>query len=194
MMVSSTVDLVGRFTDRMVHDLVENSVLRGSWVEEIVASFLPGWTFPGQWSYFDLLHPDGEHTLSVKHATGVKGRFSVVRKKWAWDNRIAGRDGLEGWRDSEDRPPQYWCHVYVFAWLDGPAERERVMNADAWMFGVLSRAAMYSHFDDVPRTVSIQRVRQISQGGIPGTDLKLAVSAALADDLGIEVQCRHRAV
>jgi len=90
--------LVDQFTRRLVDDLVENNVLRGAWVEEIVAFCLPGWTFPGAWSYFDLLHPGGQRTLSVKHATGSKPRFTGARKKWAWDNRLAAQAGYEGWR------------------------------------------------------------------------------------------------
>lgn len=169
-----------RFAERLVDDLVGNNVLRGAWVEEMVAFFLPGWTFPGAWSYFDLLHPNGKHTLSVKHATGTKPRFGVARKKWAWDNRLAGRDGHEGWRGDDERPAQHWCDVYVFAWLDGPVERCRVLNVNAWKFAVLSRGAMYTYFEKGRLSVGVQQLRELSGGGLLGNDLETEVNVALA--------------
>lgn len=174
-------DLVKRFAERLVNDLVENNVLRGAWVEEMVAFFLPGWTFPGAWSYFDLLHPDGKHTLSVKHATGTKPRFGVARKKWAWDNRLAGRDGHEGWRGDDERPAQHWCDVYVFAWLDGPVEHDRVLNVNAWKFAVLSRGAMYAHFEKGRLSVGVRQLQELSGGGVFGHDLEREVNAALGE-------------
>lgn len=178
---SSSDALVDRFMRRLIDDLVENNVLRGAWVEEIVSSFLPGWTFPGAWSYFDLLDPMGQRTLSVKHATGSKPRFIVARKKWAWDNRIAGRDGYEGWRGDEGCSPQHWCDVYVFAWLEGALERTLVMDVGAWKFAVLSRNSMYEHFDDRCKTATVGRIREIAGEGVAGSDLQGAVDAALTE-------------
>ena len=174
-------DLVAKFTRRLVDDLVENNVLRGGWVEEVVASFLPGWTFPGAWSYFDLLHPDGQQTLSVKHATGSKPRFVVSRKRWAWDNRLAGEDGYEGWRGDDERPAQHWCDVYVIAWLDGALERDRVMDVDTWRFAALFRGSMYEYFDEGSQSVSVGGLQELAGSGVAGIELQTKVNAALRE-------------
>ncbi|HVM36265.1 MAG TPA: hypothetical protein VM784_13110 [Actinomycetota bacterium] len=165
--------LIGLFQRRLVDDLVENNVLRGAWAEQVVWNFLRDWRFPGQWSYFDLEGPDGGYTMSVKHSAGKAPRFEVARRKWAWDNRIMG------WRGSDDVPPQHWCHVYIFAWLEEPIEHSRLIDPNQWRFAVLSRADMYQLPED-SKTVGIARLRALGSPVVHGRELPARVQTVLA--------------
>lgn len=174
--IATSVDLVARFQKRLVDELVDNNVLRGAWVEEIVAHYLPGWEFPGQWSYFDLEHRAAERTLSVKHSAGWTPRFDVIRRKWAWDNRIMG------WRGHDRRPPQHWCDVYVFAWLKPPLERGRVLDAEAWRFAVIPRGSMYRLAENA-KTITTNGLTELGGGSFGGDELAHRVDVALHAEL-----------
>jgi hypothetical protein len=71
-------------------------------------------------------------------------------KVWAWDPELRKRlPETEGWHRRADHAPDYWCHAYVFAWLEvaSPAPSlDDVLDPDKWQFAVLSRAEMYEHF------------------------------------------------
>lgn len=171
----------------MLDDLVENSMLRGAWAEEIVAFLLPGWSFPGQFSYFDPYLQDsnqraspGRVTLSVKHSTGKTPRFSIAPSKWAWDNQLAEEGEYEGWRGGNDRPDQRWCDVYVFTWLDGELTQEGVLSPTEWQFIVLSRTRLNKLFPTA-RTATLARLRSGGSAAIRGADLEAAVEGPLAE-------------
>ncbi|MGH8545165.1 MAG: hypothetical protein ACREX3_16390 [Gammaproteobacteria bacterium] len=165
--------LIDLFQQRLVDDLVENNVLRGAWAEQVVWSFLRDWRFPGQWSYFDLEAPNGGSTMSIKQSAGKTPRFEVARRKWAWDNRIMG------WLGNEDVPAQHWCHVYIFAWLEEPLDRSRLLDPDEWLFAVLSRADMYQLEEDT-KTIGIGRLRELGSPVVCGRELGGRVQNVLA--------------
>jgi hypothetical protein len=177
---SSPDALINLFQQRLVDDLVENNVLRGAWAEQVVWSFLRDWRFPGQWSYFDLEAPDGGYTMSIKHSAGKTPRFEVARRKWAWDNRTMG------WLGNDEVPPQHWCHVYIFAWLEEPLERSRLLDPNQWQIAVLSRADMYQLHED-SKTMGIGRLRELGSPVVHGRELPGRVQTVLAQPVPEDV-------
>ena len=114
--------------------------------------------------------------MSIKHSAGKAPRFEVARRKWAWDNRIMG------WRGDDDIPPQHWCHIYVFAWLDEPLERSRLLDPSQWQFAVLSRADMYQLHED-SKTIGIGRLRELGSPFVRGRELPGRVQRVLAQPI-----------
>ena len=179
---SRSDEVMERFLDRLRDDLVSNNMLRGSWVEEIVASFLGIDAFPGQWNYYDLRDANGR-TISVKQSVGQKARFDVTGRKNAWDNDLAVQRRVadpkaEGWLSNPDGLPRRWCDVYVFAHLPAPVDVVRVANVDEWRFGARSAAWL----DSLPATIRSQSVQQLIYRGVDfvdGTHLRDEVAAAL---------------
>lgn len=137
------------FAQRMVNDLATNNVLRGSWAEQLVAHYLGLTDLPPNWSYYDMRDVSGRE-ISVKHSVGPRASFVVTMNQWAWDHELhAAQPVTEGWRGGEAAEPQYWCHAYVFAWLDCDSSApslDIVLNSELWMFATLSRADMYRNF------------------------------------------------
>ena len=137
------------FSRRMVNDLATNNVLRGSWAEQLVAHYLSIEFLPENWCYYDMRDDDGRE-ISVKHSVGPRAKFAVGMSQWAWDPELrTSEPSTEGWRGGELGNAQYWCHVYVFAWLpceSSTPKLDEVLDSDRWTFAVLSRADMYQQF------------------------------------------------
>jgi len=169
---STPVDLFAR---RTLRRLTTDTTLRGAWAEEVVGHFLePGPEFPDQWSYYDLSWRG--LTISVRHAVGAKANFAIERKSVAFDTDLARArrnppytvENPEGWLGHPALPPQYWCDVYVFAWLPEMDSNETVVDFDAWRFVALSRGQMYRHFHPTQTTVSVSVLKEF---GFVGGDL-----------------------
>lgn len=178
--------VLSAFKDRLADDLLENNVLRGAWVEQIVHHYLVGWDFSRPWDYFDLIRPDeaspdGGRTLSIKHSTGAKAKYEIKRKQFAWDTRLASAGKYEGWRGHEARPAQHWCDVYLFASLPGDADLPRVLEPSEWRFHVLSRGDMCTKLPNPEgRTISETALTAIFGVPIAGHDLQARVDGAIA--------------
>ncbi len=171
------------FAQRMVTDLSTNNVLRGAWAEQVVAHYLSIEKLPPNWSYYDMRDADGRD-ISVKHSVGPRPSFSVGMSKWAWDHELAeAQPGSEGWRGGDAFEFQYWCHVYVFAWLEADSsapELDIVLDCDRWQFAVLSRNEMYRAFvtgkPSPQRTVGLAALRAVTTV-VSGLELPAAVNS-----------------
>jgi hypothetical protein len=134
------------FAQRLVKDLATNNVLRGAWAEQLVAHHLdidPD-ELPVNWSYYDMRYAD-RRDISVKQSVGPNPKWSVKMSEWAWDPQLPEQHFLGG----PDVGAQYWCDVYVFAWLEAEGstpELDHVLDASRWRYAVLSRQAMYRAF------------------------------------------------
>jgi hypothetical protein len=73
--MSINSNLEKQFSERLINSLEHNNVLRGSWAEEITASYLNDCKFSPQWSFFDFTW-NGQR-VSVKHSVGKKARFGI---------------------------------------------------------------------------------------------------------------------
>jgi len=156
----------------MIDDLPTNNVLRGSWAEQIVAYYLGIEAWPGNWCYYDMRDAD-RRDISVKHSVGPAPKFGVAMARWAWDPDLAREDPrTEGWRGGEAAPPQYWCHAYVFAWLEAQTSTpalDEVLDPGAWMFWVLSRGEMIRAFGaSAQKTVGAQRLAVLKGSPVEG--------------------------
>jgi hypothetical protein len=173
----------------MVSDLATNNALRGSWAEQLVAHYLSIADMPPNWSYYDMRDHAGRD-VSVKHSVGPRPSFAVSMAKWAWDPELADEHPrTDGWRGGEGFTPQYWCHAYVFAWLDAPVsapELDLVLDSDRWRFGALSRAEMYDAFAPsgvgVQKSVGLARLRELTDLA-PGDQLADKVRAIPSSDV-----------
>ena len=176
------------FAQRMVADLSTNNVLRGAWAEQLVAHYLSISDLPPNWSYYDMRDPAGRD-ISVKHSVGPLPKFSVAMSQWAWDPSLAGGDPpSDGWRGGSAAPLQYWCHVYVFAWLDSPTAvppLDEVLDADRWQFAVLSRAEMHRAFVlgkvSGQKSAGLATLRGLTQF-VGGSELPALVASVVAGD------------
>jgi hypothetical protein len=181
--------LAAEFAHRLVSDLSSNNTLRGTWAEHLVAHFLGIEDFPPNWSYYDMRDASGRD-ISVKHSVGRSSRFSVAMSEWAWLPSPRARPDDGGWLRSADAGPQYWCHTYVFAWLEHDTSTpplDAVLDPDRWAFSVLSRQQMYERFTDAGKP--LQKTVACSALGTesfkPGTELAALVAATpfVADNL-----------
>ncbi len=176
-----TSRLMMDFARRMVEDLPTNNVLRGSWAEQLVAHFLDIPKLPSNWSYNDMRDAEGRD-ISVKHSVGRKPTFSVAMNKWAWDSDLRLKEpATEGWFGGESSPFQYWCHVYVFAWLKhetSEPDLDVVLDSEQWRFAVLPREEMYSRFAPrgEPQQKSVGLATLTEQRFVAGSQLRAAVS------------------
>ncbi len=183
--MTSSRTLVLEFARRMADDLDTNNVLRGSWAEQLVAHFLEVEEMPPNWTYFDLCDLD-DREISVKHSAGPRPSFSVGMSSWAWHP-------ADGWFGADGSPPQYWCHAYVFAWLEAETstpDLDKVLDPDLWRFAVLSRAEMYGRFvggRDLPqKTTSISTLNAVTEF-VPGSQLhELVAAVPVVDDPSID--------
>jgi hypothetical protein len=174
--------VMDRFLSRVRGDLVMNNVLRGAWVEEIVAAFLGIDNLPGQWNYYDMRAEDGR-TISVKQSVGRAARFDVTGRANAWDNELAAQlrradPKADGWLPNPAGLPRRWCDVYVFAHLADPVDAVRVGDIDAWRFAARSRAWL----DELPVTAKTQSVSQLVERDatfVHGNDLGSQVASCL---------------
>lgn len=166
---NAPVDLFAR---RILRRLTTDTTLRGAWAEEVVGHFLdPGPEFPDQWSYYDLSW--NGLTISVRHAVNANANFTIERKSVAFDTNLARArrtppytvDNPEGWLGHPALPPQYWCDVYVFAWLPQMDSNDTVIDFDAWRFIALSRGQMYRHFHSTQNTVSVSVLKEFDFTG-----------------------------
>jgi hypothetical protein len=180
----------------MIGDLATNTTLRGSWAEQLVAHFLDVTGLPSNWAYYDM-RDRSRHDISVKHAVGPTPSFGVEMKVWAWDPELRKRlPETEGWHRRADHEPDYWCHAYVFAWLEAASAEpplDDVLDPDKWQFAVLSRVDMYEHFatatqrtDGVPgrtfqKKVGLATLKQYASF-VPGADLGGLIAAISATD------------
>jgi len=176
----TTDEVMRAFLERMRADLTPHNVLRGAWVEQIVAAFLGIRDFPAPWSYFDLRDSSGRR-ISVKHSVGDKARFSVTGSRWAWDESLAAErrridKKAEVWLDNEDGTSKRWCDVYVYAHLPEPLTPERVENVDAWRFAVIPLTTLEA-LPESTRTVGLARIEQIGVTWVPGDALGRAIEA-----------------
>ena len=173
----SSSDLLERFQARIVGGLPTNRVLRAAWAEEVAAHYLGNCQFSEPWTYFDF--DWAGRKVSVKHSVGSAARFAVARSKWA--------SGPEGWEESKAAPPgnpQYWCDLYVFAWLDlgnkvrVPPTLDQVLEPSLWRFSALSKADMERTFPPDAFTVGLS----VLAGHAPfvdGTSLPTLASQAV---------------
>jgi hypothetical protein len=181
--------LVFDFARRVIDDLATNNVLRGSWAEQVVAFYLGLESWPGNWCYYDLRDADGRE-ISVKHSVGPRPSFGVAMSKWAWDPDLARDDPVtEGWRGGDTQAPQYWCHAYVFAWLDTPnaaPDLDDVLDPERWTFWILSRGEMHRAFG-IAEQKNVGRQRIISLKGEPigGRELAELVRAIPLAERGV---------
>jgi hypothetical protein len=118
-------------------------MLRGAWVEEIVAWYLGIEAFPGAFNYYDLRTADG-FTISIKQSVGPKARFDVSGRMNAWEcelaeERQAQDPKAEGWLENPSGAPQQWCDIWVLAHLDGEPDLDRVIDPSSWRFAVVDR-------------------------------------------------------
>ena len=169
------------FTRRLIADLRSNNTLRGAWAEQLVAHFLGCEDrLAPNWSYWDMRDRDGRD-VSVKHSVGPKPRFSVEMSEWAWDPGRAGADSAPGWYTAENNAPQYWCHTYVFAWLEAVTAEpplEHILEPVLWRFAVHSRESMYACFSDNGRPGRKTASRDTLAADFhPGTELLRLVAA-----------------
>lgn len=171
------------FAQRMVEDLSANNVLRGSWAEQLVAHYLNIEDLPPNWSYYDM-RLDDRIDVSVKHSVGRKPSFSVEMATWAWDPGLAVKsENGQGWRGGLDADPQYWCQVYVFAWLEAEEAApplDDVLDAEKWRFIGLSRNQMYNAFvlgRAAPQKTAGITTLQALAPLVPGFDLAEVVRA-----------------
>lgn len=173
----SSPDLLERFQARVVGGLPTNSVLRGAWAEEVAAHYLGNCQFSEPWTYFDF---DWEgRKVSVKHSVGSAARFAVARSKWAW--------GPEGWEEPPaglPGSPQYWCDLYLFAWLDlgqkvrTPPTLDQVLDPAQWRFAALSKSDMERTFPPDARTVGLSVLAEKAPF-VDGTSLPSAAKQVL---------------
>ena len=174
--------VVQDFTRRLVNDLPSNNTLRGAWAEQLVAHFLGITELPPNWSYFDMRDPAGRD-ISVKHSVGKAPKFSVKTSNWAWDPTLLARNpASEGWYRSLNEEAHYWCHAYVFAWLEHPTSEpdlDLVLDPDCWRFAVVSRGEMYSRFavDGKPTQKSVGLATLGRETFHPGSQLRALIAA-----------------
>jgi hypothetical protein len=182
---STPVDL---FVRRTLKRLTTDTTLRGAWAEEVVGHFLsPDPEFPDQWSYFDLAWRG--LTISVRHAVNAKANFAIERKSVAFDTVLASTrrtppytvQNPEGWLGHPALPPQYWCDVYIFAWLPEMDSNETVMDFDAWRFVALSRGQMYRHFHATQNTVSVSVLKEFDFVGGDELAERVVACSAIVD-------------
>lgn len=174
------------FARRMIDDLATNNVLRGSWAEQIVAFYLGIESWPGNWCYYDLRDAD-DRDISVKHSVGHRPSFGVAMSRWAWDPDLAREDPrTEGWRGGDAASPQYWCHAYVFAWLEAPTSTpalDQVLDPGCWTFWVLSRGEMIRAFGtSTQKTVGAQRLVAMKDSPIAGEEMAQLVRRIPLDE------------
>jgi hypothetical protein len=147
--VDPTNPLTVEFSRRMIGDIATNATLRGSWAEQLVAHFLGVEELPSNWVYYDV-RDRSRRDISVQHSIGPTPTFGIEMKVWAWDPELRKRlPETQGWHRRADHAPDYWCHAYVFAWLEVASAEpplDDVLDPDKWQFAVLSRAEMYEHF------------------------------------------------
>ena len=160
--------LVAGFQQRMVDGLALNNVLRGSWAEEVVAHFLQGCQFSEQWSFYDFMWEG--HLVSVKHSTGPKANFSVGRKKSGW------APGSEGFGDevflgNDTDGPQYWCDLFVFAWLPNRPTQETVLDVHAWKFAIATKTEMEATFGPTSKIAGPNTISALCEF-VPGADFR----------------------
>ena len=170
---STAVDL---FVRRTLRSLTTDAALRAAWAEEVVGHYLTAdLEFPDQWSYYDLAWRG--ITISVRHAVGARANFPIERKSVAFDTELARTrrappytvENPEGWLGHPALPPQYWCNVYVFAWLAEMDSNDTVIDFDAWKFVALSRGQMYRHFHATQNSVSVSVLKEF--GFVSGDQL-----------------------
>jgi hypothetical protein len=178
----------------MVDGLLTNNVLRGSWAEHVVAHHLgDDVEFADQWSYFDLKWHGTK--VSVKHSVNTRANFQVKRIALAWDAELASQrqpkpyteHNAEGWRGHEDADPQYWCDLYVFAWLPVMSDINTVLDPSAWRFAALSRADMYEQFAGTAKSTGRSSLATIGRGFVPGEDLAAAATERLHVAPGVAI-------
>lgn len=174
------------FTDRLLGSLWTNNTLRGAWAEQIVGHYLGVVEFSHQWSYFDLTW--GDQTVSVKQSVNSSARFSVERRRLAWDERVrkpgAGApytvENPEGWRGHVKAEPQHWCDLFVFAWLPEAASVDDVLSVGNWRFAALSRGDMHACIPANAKTVSPAALKQLGHAFVTGPDLAVLARERLA--------------
>ena len=184
---STPVDLFAR---RTLRRLATDTTLRGAWAEEVVGHFLnPGPEFPDQWSYYDLAWRG--LAISVRHAVNAKANFAIERKSVAFDTDLARArrtppytvENPEGWLGHPALPPQYWCDVYVFAWLPEMDSTDTVIDFDAWRFVALSRGQMYRHFHSTQNTVSVSVLKEFDFVGGDRLADRVVTCSAIVDPM-----------
>lgn len=178
---SGSDQLCASFFSRLRTSLVTNNTLRGAWAEHVTGHYLDGIVdFADQWSYYDILW--GDVKVSVKHSVNATARFVVKRSPMAYDPVVGSRrgrppytvDNPEGWRGHETATPQYWCDLYIFAWLPALTSNDTVLDPLAWRFSALTRAEMYQHFPPTTKTVGLSTLRSIAGEFVPGAELSPA--------------------
>lgn len=175
---NSPIDL---FLERVRQDLAVNSMLRGSWVEQIVASYLGVNEFPGGFNYFDLRTHDG-YSISIKHSVGVRATFDVSGRDNAWDNELAAqlrRDNpkAEGWLVNDSDGPRRWCDIWVLAHLAGEPTLDRVIDPSEWGFAVVTS----DWLDGLPN-------KSITLGGLSARGVEFIAGDLLGEAVGLATQ------
>jgi hypothetical protein len=160
--------LLAGFQQRMVDGLALNNVLRGSWAEEVVAHFLQGCQFSEQWSFYDFMWEG--HLVSVKHSTGPKANFSVGRKKSGWAPSSA-EFGEEVFLGNGTDGPQYWCDLFVFAWLPNRPTQETVLDVHEWKFAIATKTEMEASFDPTTKSAGPSTIGALC-AFVPGADFR----------------------
>jgi hypothetical protein len=168
-----------RFLERTRRGLAENNMLRGAWVEEIVAWYLGIDVFPGAFNYYDLRTMDG-FTISIKQSVGPKARFDVSGRVNAWDCELADEcrkqdEKAEGWLDNPSGLPRQWCDIWVLAHLEGEPDLERVIEPMSWRFAVVDRVRLGA----LPnKTIGPAGLEALRFAFVSGEDLELEVRRA----------------
>ena len=160
--------LLTGFQQRMVDGLALNNVLRGSWAEEVVAHFLQACDFSEQWSFYDFIWE--RHLVSVKHSTGPKANFSVGRKKSGWAPSSAGF-GDEASLGNDVDGPQYWCDLFVFAWLPNRPTQVTVLDVHEWKFAIATKEEMEATFGPTSKTAGPSTISALCEF-VPGADFR----------------------
>ena len=164
-----TPELLERFQARLLRAVHTNNVLRGAWAGEIAVYYLGDGRFPEHWSYFDV---DWQgRKVAVKHSVGSAARFAIPRTPYTWesDSVTPGSRPIPG---SGPNDRQYWCDLYLFAWLDlgqkvrTPPTLDQVLEPSQWRFAILSRVQMEARFDAEVRSVG----RSVLAGHAPFVD------------------------
>jgi|688.fasta_scaffold261421_1 hypothetical protein len=156
--MSINSNLEKQFSERLINSLEHNNVLRGSWAEEITASYLNDCKFSPQWSFFDFTW-NGQR-VSVKHSVGKKARFGISAASYGWDPYEEAFIG-----DGKDSQA-YLCDLYIFAWLPSNNHPDLLLldlirDTSAWQFSWATRFEMMNEFANGQKTASHSTINSI---------------------------------
>ena len=169
------------FLERIQGDLASNHMLRGAWIEEVVASYLAIDVFPGALNYFDLRTQDG-YSVSIKQSIGDRARFDISGRQWAWDNELAEKlrevdPRAEGWLENESGARRRWCDLWVFAHLPGEPELGRIADPAEWRFAAVS-CTWLDALSGSPKSLTPKRIENEGVSFVAGEELADSVQQA----------------